>query len=194
MGICFLAYSVSPSNLALIRSDPPLVWRVLEAEDESSYLRQLAADGRTSWLQRLLGKARPAAPPRSLVFEPGELNCLDLDKSWDGVRRCIQLCAPEAPDFFEGEGPIGEIDVGYGPALYVESQTLARFAAALDGIEEERLLGMLGRANFDDVYLGSNWAQNDEECRSYLLENFRELRAFAKHCAAHEQAAILQFC
>ncbi len=25
------------------------------------------------------------------------------------------------------------------------------------------------------------------------LENFRELRSFAKHCAANEQAAILQF-
>lgn len=117
MGICFVAYSLSPANLALVRAEPALVWRVLEPEDDSAYLRQLAEDSKTSLLQRLFGKPKAAATPRSMTFADTELRVLDLDKSWDGLRHCIKLCAPEAPDFFEGDGQIGAFEVGYGPAL-----------------------------------------------------------------------------
>jgi hypothetical protein len=43
------------------------------------------------------------------------------------------------------------------------------------------------------VYLSAVWARRDEDARSYLLENFRELQAFVRHCAVHGHAAILDF-
>ncbi len=193
MGVCFVAYSVSPSNLEKIKADPPLVWHVLEPEDDSAYLRQLEADSKQSLLQRWFGKPKPLAEPQSLVFEDGELKVLDTDKAWDGLRLCIKLCAPQAPDFFEGDGQLGDFEVGYSPAQYVEPGTITRFAAALDGIQEAELLHQLQVADFKGVYLEGVWNARDEEAQSYLLENFRELRAFIKHCNAHGHAAVLQF-
>jgi hypothetical protein len=193
MGVCFVAYSVSNSNLALILADPPLVWRVLDTESDASYLKQLAADSRPSLLQRLFGKPNSVPLPKSLCFAEGELRVLDVDKAWDGLRLCIKRCAPDAPDFFEGGGQVGSFEVGYGPALYAKSETIADYAAALDGIDEAALLDQLRSADFRGVYLEDVWKRHDEDAKSYLLENFRDLHAFAKHCAAHQQAAILQF-
>lgn len=193
MGICFVAYSISPHNLATVRADPALVWRVLESEDDAAYLKQLAEDNKTSLLQRLFGKKKAPAVPKSLSFSEAEMSVLDLDKSWDGLRHCIQLCAPDAPAFFEGEGQIGAIDVGYGPALFIESHTVARYAQALEGISEDTLLEKLRTSDFEGVYLDGLWKRQDEEARAYLLENFRDLRAFTAHCASQGQAAILHF-
>lgn len=193
MGVCFVAYSVSRSNLALILADPPLVWRVLDTESDASYLKQLAADSRPTLLQRLLGAPRARPQPKSLSFVEGELRELDVDKAWDGLRLCIRQCAPEAPDFFNGDGKVGSFEIGYGPALFAKNETISEFASALEGIDEADLLDKLRTGDFDDVYLSGVWKRRDEEARSYLLENFRELHAFTKHCVAHQLAAILQF-
>jgi len=179
--------------LALILADPPLVWRVLDTESDASYRKQLAKENRSSLLQRLFGKLRATPEPKSLSFSEGELKELDVDKAWDGLRLCIKQCAPHAPDFFEGDGQVGSFEIGYGPALYAKSETIADFASALEGIDEVALLEKLRSSDFKDVYLSGVWKRQDEDARSYLLENFRELSAFAKHCVAHQHAAILQF-
>jgi Domain of unknown function (DUF1877) len=193
MGVCFVAYSVSRGNLALILADPPLVWRVLDSDSDASYLKQLAAENRPTLLQRLFGSPKPTPEPKSLSFLDGELRELDVDKAWDGLRLCIKQCAPNAPDFFEGDGQIGSFEVGYGPALYAKSETIAEFASALEGIDEVALLDKLRSEDFKDVYLSGVWQRRDDEAKSYLLENFRELLAFTKHCAGHQHAAVLQF-
>jgi Domain of unknown function (DUF1877) len=193
MGVCFVAYSVSRSNLALILADPPLVWRVLDTESDASYLKQLAADSRPSLLQRILGARRAPPQPKSLSFMEGELQELDVDKAWDGLRLCIMQCAPGAPDFFNGDGQVGSFEIGYGPALFAKSETISDFASALERIDEADLVDKLNSSDFNDVYLSGVWKKQDEESRSYLLENFRELRAFTMHCVAHQHAAILQF-
>ncbi len=179
--------------MALILADPPLVWRVLDTESDVSYLKQLAADSRPSILQRLLSARRATPQPKSLIFTDEELRELDVDKAWDGLRLCIKQCAPEAPDFFNGDGKIGSFEIGYGPALFAKNETISEFSSALEGIDEADLLDKLKSADFDGVYLSGVWKRQDEEARSYLLENFRELHAFTKHCVAHQHAAILQF-
>ena len=193
MGVCFVAYSVSRENLALILADPPLVWRVLDTESDSSYLKQLAAANSVSLLRRLFGAPKAAPQPKSLSFSEGELRELDVDKAWDGLRLCIEHCAPSAPDFFEGDGQVGSFEVGYGPARYANSETIADFACALEGIDEVALLAKLRSADFKEVYLADVWKRQDEDAKPYLLANFRELQAFARHCVAHQHAAILLF-
>jgi len=193
MGVCFVAYSVSRSNLELILADPPLVWRVLDTESDASYLKELASQNRPSLLHRLFGTPTSVPEPKSLSFSDGELRELDVDKAWDALRLCISQCAPNAPDFFEGDGQVGSFETGYGPALYAKSETIADFANALENIDEFCLLDKFRSADFKDVYLSAVWKRQDDDARSYLLENFRELQAFTKHCVAHKHAAILQF-
>lgn len=193
MGICLIAYSVSASHLDAILAEPALVWQVLEAEDDSNYLEQLAADNRTSLLQRLLGKAKPARAPSTLSLADPQRRELDVDKSWDGLRHCLAHCSPGAPNFFEGDGKIGNFEVGYGPALCVRPDTIAKCAAALGALDEDMLLKAFRTADFKGVYLEALWKRQDEEAESYLLENYRDFRKFVQHGAAHGQAAVLQY-
>jgi len=166
---------------------------VLDTEDDASYLEQLAADNRPSLLQRLLGKARPARAPSTLTLADANRKLLDVDKAWDGLRHCISLCAPEAPNFFEGDGKVGSFEVGYGPALYVRPDTIKPCAAATESLDEGTLLKAFRTADFKGVYLEALWKRQDEQAESYLLENYRDFRQFIQHCAAQGQAAILQY-
>ncbi|MBB2486187.1 DUF1877 family protein [Mitsuaria sp. WAJ17] len=193
MGICCSLYALSPEQLARLRADPPLIWRLVEPDDETPYLAEVAPPQRISWLQRLFGQTRAPAAPAVAVpdFPAHERMEVDLDKSWDGLRHCLGLCAPDAPDFFAGDGSIGRIEVGYGPALAVDSGTLARYAAALEGIDEEGLRRQLQSTDFKDVYLGDVWRRRGADAEDYLLENFRELLGFLRQAAAQGQAAVI---
>lgn len=195
MGICCTIHTLSPEQLARVRADPPLVWRLLEPEDEACYFAQRTADQPLSLLQRLFGRRRPRAETPSVLPDvpaqpPYEL---DLDKSWDGLRHCVGLCAPDAPDFFAGDGPIGRFEVGYGPALAVDSLTLARYAAALAGLSEAQLVQQFQSSDFEDVYLRDLWRRRDADALDYLLENFRDLQAFLQQGAAQGRAAVLRY-
>lgn len=193
MGICCSIHPLAPDQLARLRADPPLVWRLLEPEDEKPYLAELGAAQPVSWLQRLLGRGRTRTTPAVAVpdLPAPALDTLDLDKSWDGLRHCIGLCAPGAPDLFTGDGAIGRIEVGYGPALAVDSGTLARYAEALERIDEGRLLHQLLSSDFKDVYLGDLWRRRGADAEAYLLDNFRELLGFMRQAAAKGLAAVI---
>jgi len=56
MGVCCVLYAVSDANIAQCLADPPLVWQVVEHEDESAYLDELASQAKVPWLARLFGK------------------------------------------------------------------------------------------------------------------------------------------
>lgn len=197
MGVCFLAHAITPANLARVLADPPLVWRVLEPDDDHDYRKQRAAVHRPTLWQRLLGR-HPApvvteAVDSTLLLQGPELNVLDLDKAWDGLRTCVQHCAPHAPDFFEGDGQIGHFDVGYSPAQFATSDTLAAYATALAGIDTAQLLRALRSADFKGVYLGDVWQRADADAEAYLTEHFQALLSFTQHCSAHRLAAVLRF-
>lgn len=193
MGVCLIAYSIGPANLTRVLADPPLVWRLLEADDDSAYLQQLALQARPTLWQRLRGQRPPAPTPQPLVLAPDEGRVLELDKSWDGLRRCLQLLAPQAPDLFAGDGQVGSFEVGHGPALFVRPETLARAAAAFEGLEDTQLLQTLRTVDFSGAYLAALWATRSDEAADYLLENAHDLQDFLRHAATHGQGAVLQF-
>lgn len=193
MGVCFISYAVSDSTLDELLADPPLVWRVVDSEDESAYLRELDRAARTSLLGRLFGKPKPAPAIRHLTFTEYELRLVDLDKSWDGLNACLKVCAPHAPNFFEGNGQIGKIEIGYGPALYQRSEAMQRIAEAYADITEQHLLTTFRSLDLKGVYPGGLWQRRDAEVESYLTDNFADLQAFVRHTQAHALGAVIQF-
>jgi len=193
MGVCFISYAVSDSNIEELLADPPLVWRVVESEDESSYLRELRRAAKTSLLGRLFGKPKPAPAIRHLKFTEHELRLVDLDKSWDGLNVCLKVCAPGVPNFFEGSGQIGKVEVGYGAALYQRSDAMKRIAQAYADITEQQLLAVFRSLDLKGVYPGGLWQRRDAEVESYLADNFAELQAFVRHTQEHSLGAVIQF-
>lgn len=92
MGICFGAYSVNPGNLALVRADPALVWRVLEPEDDSAYLKQLAKNNKTSLLRRLFGIASCCAHRSRWTFSREKARLAPLKSAT--VRQALWRAGP----------------------------------------------------------------------------------------------------
>lgn len=193
MGVCFVAFAVSDPHITEILADPPLVWRVLDAGDDHSYLRELASGAKPSLLKKLLGRTPPPPPiPRTLTFADVELKMVDLDKCWDLLNAALKLCAPDAPNFFEASGDVGQVDVGYGPAGYHRSEVMARIAVAYRAVSEQAVLDALSTANLKGVYRKEIWERRDADAVGYVTENFRELQAFVRHTADHSLGAILQ--
>lgn len=91
MGISFVAYSISQHNLESVRADPALVWRVIEPDNETAYLRQLAEDSRTSLLKLLFWKRMVPVVPKSLTFSEVELKVLDDFSSKKASKTEIRL-------------------------------------------------------------------------------------------------------
>ena len=148
-----------------------------------------------------------ADPPRVEEFlygEDGELEPpddvhLELDKSWHGIHFLLTGEAwsgtPPLDFIVSGGRPVGDEDVGYGPARAFSSAEVARVAAALDPITAERL-----RERFDgqrmvraEIY-PEIWARDpaDDDTLGYLVEYFELLKPFVAQ-AAERQLGMLVY-
>lgn len=193
MGICLVVHGVTDGTIAEVLNDPPLVWKVLEREDDDAYLDALADGAKQPLLARLFGGSRPAPAPRTLELNPHEQRFVDLDKSWDGLDACLRALRPDTPDFFEGGKSIGSIEVGYGPAKCHDSKTMATIARGWRGVSEDDLLKALQVADFSGRYLEETWRARDDDAAEYLTENFAQLQDFLDHVERHALGTILQF-
>lgn len=180
MGISCIATAVSDGNIRRVLADPPLVWRVVEPDDDGLYLAEIGFDN---------AAVAPEVP--TLFCHGHERYLLDLDRLWDGLGACLRLCAPRMPGFFDDAQPLGHIDVGYGPALYHRASAMARIAEACAGISDEQLLSALKSADFDGVYLGDVWERRSQEVATCLTDCYAQFQAFAAFTARHQLGAVI---
>jgi hypothetical protein len=123
---------------------------------------------------------------------------LDVDKAWHGIHFLLTGTAweGEAPlDFVvTGGEPIGQQDVGYGPARGLSRAEVGALADALAPLSED----VLG-ARFDpeamlatDIY-PSIWDRDpaDDDTRGYLLHYYATLRRFVSDAARAGEALIM---
>lgn len=193
MGVCLVSYAISDENIEQILADPPLIWRVVENDSDSSYLAELERQAKTSLFLKLLGRAKPRAEPRNLSFTKQELRFVDLDKSWDGLNACLRVCVPEAPNFFEGSGQVGDIEVGYGAALYLRSREMSQIGAAYGRVSQEQMIATYRSLDLTNVYPSGLWRQHDRDAEAYLAENFLDLQAFVVYASEQSLGAVIQF-
>jgi|MudIll2142460700_1097286.scaffolds.fasta_scaffold34605_3 hypothetical protein len=108
----------------------------------------------------------------------------EVDKAWHGIHFLLCSSAWEGRHplnfIVAGGTPIGDVDVGYGPARAYTSTEVAEIAQALQSITGDQL-----RAKFDSKVFFDNkiypeiWNEPVEECLdSYLLSYFEDLKAF----------------
>ncbi len=196
MGICFTARGLSDEKIRAILADPPLVWRVIAPEEEEWYLEARGHSGKHGLLSRLLGGKResPATVP-SFEFSDAEYEEVDIDKSWDGINFCLKkLIKPgECPNLFEDGRPVGDVDVGYGPAMCFESQEVARIADRLAAISESDLLAQFAPSEMKRVYLADLWHRDDDDCRAYLTDNYIALKEFIIQARDNRVGILIQY-
>lgn len=109
---------------------------------------------------------------------------LDIDKAWHGIHYLLTGTAWEgsAPlNFLLAGEPLGDVDVGYGPALSYLADEVRAIAAALQPITADTLRPRFDR---DDMMASEIYPQiwdrdpASDDTLGYLLEHYETLRAF----------------
>ena len=109
-----------------------------------------------------------------------------LSKAWHAIHYVLtgsRLGGDEPLNFLVAEGtPVGDVDVGYGPARVLTSRQVRRLASALKPIQPDEVRARVDLKRFDDeaIYPG-NWQRNgyDAEYVAFHYEQMRDLIARA---------------
>lgn len=145
-------------------------------------LRRVAADALTAVM------VRPETI-RSLLDAPGPT--LDLDKTWHGLHYLLTGSdwggAPPLAFIAAGGEPVGEVDLGYGPARAFVPVQVKQLSAALDALAPEAL-----RERFDPDEMMSLgiypeiWDRDpaEDDTLGWLLEVYEPMRGFVRAAAA----------
>lgn len=128
----------------------------------------------------------------------GPFTELDIDKAWHGIHFLLTASAwegdPPLNFVVSGGAPVGEVDLGYGPARVFSSAEVQTLAAALEPIEAPEL-----QARFDpeammsaDIY-PAIWdrAPEDDDTSGYVVGYYESLREFVLEAAQAQQALLV---
>jgi hypothetical protein len=145
-------------------------------------------------IERLL--ANPSEITRFL-YGSGADSCerVDLHKAWHAIHFVLNgsRLGGEAPlNFLVSEGtPVGEVDVGYGPARIFTSEQVRRLASALILIAPDEVAQRVDLERFDaeGIYPG-NWQSNGYDVH-YVVDNYRNMRDLVARAASQGLGLIL---
>lgn len=131
----------------------------------------------------------------AFLYETHEADSVNVDKAWHAIHFTL------TGETYEGSGPlaqpilggtpIGEEDVGYGPARGLSAAEVKEVAQALSAVSEADF-----RAKFDPAALEAAdiypqiWDEGDEAL-DYVAENFLEVKRFYENAASAGLAAVL---
>ena len=194
MGMVLGYIRVSPRNAEALLANPDLLRGFLDqtlptaAPEAPSPFRVWS-----HWLG-MAGRirARDATHPEARV--PGDQG--DADKSWNAIHYLLTGSAHEgtfpAGFILAGGTPVGEEDVGYGPARVFTPAEVRDIDAVLSQINREIAQRRFDGAAMDaaDVY-PQIWSRTDEDVFEYAWENLRALQEFVRRTVELNQALML---
>jgi Domain of unknown function (DUF1877) len=145
-------------------------------------------------IERLL--ANPAEITRFLYgADANDAERVVLNKAWHAIHFVLngsRLDGNEPLNFLVSEGtPVGEVDVGYGPARVLTSDQVRQIAAALAPIGPDEVARRvdLGRLDREAIYPG-NWQRNGYGV-DYVVSNYRDMRDFMTRLAQQGRGLVL---
>ena len=201
MGMCLGLHSVSDKNIERILASPPLIWRLLAADDPDIYLDEVKESMDVGFLSRIFSRKPDsgAGDVPDLEFVDGENVDDDLDKSWHGIHYCLNKTDYDAEppmDFIIVGGKIvGDVDMGYGPARLLTSKEVKEIGEIISNISSEQL-----RENYNpsemtrlDIY-PAVWEEDGEDGFEYISEYFDNLKKFVASCSRHNLGMAVYLC
>jgi hypothetical protein len=145
-------------------------------------------------IERLL--ENPSGITRFLFgSEADERERVVLNKAWHAIHFALtgtRLGGDEPLNFLVAEGtPVGDVDVGYGPARVLTSGQVQSIASALAPVDPEEVGRRVDVQKLDEelIYPG-NW-QRDGIGVDYIVANYRDMRDLIERAAAQGQGLIL---
>jgi hypothetical protein len=147
-----------------------------------------------SEIERLL--ENPADITRFLYgSEAGEHERVTLKKAWHAIHFVLtgsRLGGDEPLNFLISEGtPVGEVDVGFGPARVLTSAQVRSISTALAAIEPDEVARRVDVRQLDqEVIYPGNW-QRDGIGGDYVVDNYRAMRQLIQSAATKGQGLVL---
>lgn len=201
MGMCLALHSVSDENIQKILSSPPLIWRLIAADDPDIYLDTIKEESGSSFFAKLFGKKPPPTESEipDLSFSEGENIEDDLDKSWQGIHYCLNQTQYEASppmDFITlGGETAGNVEVGYGPARLLRSEVVNEIHRLIGSISTEDLKSKYNPSEMDKLDIYPNiWVRDGDEGFEYIAENFERLKSFVASCVKNKLGMAVYIC
>src|SRR5947208_10394748 len=145
-------------------------------------------------IEHLLGN--PSDITRFLYgAEAGDRERVVLNKAWHAIHFALtgsRLGGDEPLNFLVAEGtPVGEVDVGFGPARVLTSQQVRSLATALASLEPEDVARRVNLQKLDEevIYPG-NWKHNGQGVE-YVVGSYRTMRDLIVRLAAQGLGMVL---
>src|ERR1700730_16364848 len=157
----------------------------------------------------MIGNLRPASDSeiQHLLASPADITRflygadadgrerLVLNKAWHAIHFVLtgsRLGGDEPLNFLVSEGtPVGEVDVGFGPARVLTSQQVRQIATAMVPIEPEEVARRIDLGKFDqEVIYPGNWQRNGIGV-DYVLTNYRDMRELFVRVAERGEGLVL---
>ena len=199
MGMILALVSVADDNGRRCLADPPLVVKIISPGDHEAYdeARAQLRSALPIW-QRWLRDLRPRAVVDELRAARGERKAVDLDKAWHGIHYLLTQTAFEgaAPlDFLlRGGAELGRLEVGLGPARWLDAAGLQAVHAALEAMDDAGLRARFdAQAMMDAQIYPEIWSRDpaEDDTLGYLMANLATLRSFVRDCAAAGLGCII---
>lgn len=202
MGMALALHTISDENISRVLAEPPLIWRVIAPDNPDVYQRT-TTEKKTGILSRLVGN-KPTEETANVPDLPkamGEGVETDLDKAWHGIHYLLTGTAWEGTEPLNfilcGGTPVGDVDVGYGPARVFRSDDVKKIADALSGLDDSTL-----REQFDPEEMMSleiypeiwDRAPEDDDTLGYCIEYVADLRRFLSDAARKSMGIALYVC
>ncbi|MCB1593168.1 MAG: YfbM family protein [Alphaproteobacteria bacterium] len=197
MGVCLVIKRIPQDKLDDLLKNP----KKMSAFVGMSYEKEPPK----SWLDKLLVNVglKKTAPVEVYQQEEwmkeAEETCMDFDKMWhvfhfllagtdDDTRR------PQSS--LLTERAIGDIDVGYGPARYLDSEEVKAFNEYVSKLDFQYLISGCDYEKMKalDIYFVGAFDPEDDSELEWLEEFFDEFKAFLSEAAAQRQAFVIEYC
>jgi hypothetical protein len=111
---------------------------------------------------------------------------IDVDKAWHGIHFLLngKPWEGEPPlDFIVGGKPLGDVDVGYGPARAFDADEVRAIAAALEPITKDVLMMRFDAPAMKAAEIYPNIGDDPPDDVEYLVEHYERLREFVLETA-----------
>jgi hypothetical protein len=206
MSMIMSLLTVRDETIDRLLSEPPLIWRLLATDNPDFYFLEIGAPTitqPTGVFAPFAGKRRDTQSEKApelpnLMLTADENIGTDLDKAWHGIHFLLTKSQWEGEEplcfIVRGGEPIGEVDVGYGPARAIRSDKVRQWSRTLEQISTEEF-----RSRFDPKLMMAEsiypqiWDRDpsEDDTIGYLTEYFKSLKDFLKAAASKGMGLIV---
>ena len=200
MGMYMTLISISDENIDYLLENPPLIWYLLEENEKEAYFKATGKRKKSTWLSRLFGtrdtgKSNGEGLSR-LEYKEGEAKTMDLDKFWQAIHFLLTGSQwegdPPLNFLLAGGTPVGDIDIGHGPARVLRNNELADVNRELSKITNEEF-----KTRYDPGLMRRNsiypriWDSPPEDILDFLIETFIDLKSFIKDAVSKRFGLVI---